>query len=55
MDINNLRAGVTVFSLAVFIGIVVWAWARHRRDGFDEAAQLPFLDNDNAASGRSEQ
>jgi cytochrome c oxidase cbb3-type subunit 4 len=55
MDINSLRAGVTVFSLAVFLGIVVWAWTKRRRDGFDEAAQLPFLDNDNVESGRREQ
>ena len=55
MDINYLRAGVTVFSMAVFIGIIVWAWARRRRDGFEEAAQLPFLDNDDATTGRREQ
>jgi cytochrome c oxidase cbb3-type subunit 4 len=56
MDIiNELRAGVTVFSLAVFLGIIVWTWARQRRDGFEEAARLPFLDDDNAAEGRREQ
>lgn len=38
MGINELRVAVTVVSLAVFIGIVVWAWRGH----FDAAAQLPL-------------
>ena len=46
MDINDFRAGVTVLSLALFIGIMAWTWARKRHSGFDEAAQLPFIDKD---------
>jgi len=38
MGINELRIAVTVVSLAVFVGIVVWAW----RGRFDAAASLPF-------------
>ncbi|MBA4218788.1 MAG: CcoQ/FixQ family Cbb3-type cytochrome c oxidase assembly chaperone [Proteobacteria bacterium] len=38
MDINTLRTVVTLVSLAVFIGIIAWAW----RGRFDEAARLPF-------------
>lgn len=48
MDINDLRAGVTVLSLALFIGIMAWTWASKRREGFEEAAQLPFNDKDSA-------
>jgi cytochrome c oxidase cbb3-type subunit IV len=48
MDINDLRAGVTVLSLALFIGIMAWTWARKRHSGFDEAARLPFIDEDSA-------
>jgi len=44
MDINDLRAAVTVISLLVFLGIVIWAWSRRNRERFDEAAQLPFQD-----------
>ena len=40
--IDQLRAGVTLFSFATFMGLVVWAWSRRNRDRFDEAAQLPF-------------
>lgn len=46
MDINDARAATTLLSLILFIGIVVWAWSRRRRGGFDEAAQLPFVDTD---------
>lgn len=42
MGINELRVAVTVVSLAVFIGIVVWAW----RGSFDSAAELPLLGDD---------
>ena len=42
MDITTLRIAATLASLATFIGILVWAFARRNRRGFDEAAQLPF-------------
>jgi cytochrome c oxidase cbb3-type subunit 4 len=44
MDINDLRAMVTLLSFAAFAGIVVWAWSGRNRQAFDEAAQLPFAD-----------
>ncbi|TXI21008.1 MAG: CcoQ/FixQ family Cbb3-type cytochrome c oxidase assembly chaperone [Roseateles sp.] len=46
MGINELRVAVTLVSLAVFIGIVVWAWSARRREGFEVAAQLPFEGED---------
>ncbi|WP_298829663.1 cbb3-type cytochrome c oxidase subunit 3 [uncultured Piscinibacter sp.] len=48
MDINDLRSIVTVFSLIAFLGIVAWAWSRSNRAGFDEAAQLPFAEEQGA-------
>jgi cytochrome c oxidase cbb3-type subunit 4 len=33
---------MTVVLMAIFIGIVVWAWRRERRQQFDEAAALPL-------------
>lgn len=38
MGINELRVAVTIVSLAVFVGIVVWAW----RGRFEAAAELPL-------------
>lgn len=43
MDINTLRIAVTVVSMAVFLGIVAWAYAGRNRARFDELGQLPFL------------
>jgi cytochrome c oxidase cbb3-type subunit 4 len=44
MDINDLRVVMTVLAFIVFIGIVVWAYSRKR--DFDEAARLPFREDD---------
>ena len=46
MDINLLRSIVTVATFLVFIGIVVWAWSSRNAKGFDEAAKLPFKQDD---------
>jgi cytochrome c oxidase cbb3-type subunit 4 len=43
-DLNILRSLVTLLSFAGFLAIVVWAYSRRNRSSFDEAAQLPFLD-----------
>lgn len=51
MDINTLRAGVTVAALITFLGIVAWAWSSRRRADFEAAARLP-LDEDEAATAR---
>jgi cytochrome c oxidase cbb3-type subunit IV len=42
MDINFLRSVVTVLSLMLFVGIVIWAWSQRNTARFDEAALLPF-------------
>ena len=44
MDINVMRSIVTVLSLVAFVGIIVWAWSKKNQAGFDEAARLPFGD-----------
>ena len=45
---EDLRSAFTVISFATFIGIVWWAWSRHNRKRFDDAASLPFADEDTA-------
>ena len=47
VDINTLRSLVTGLSFILFIGILVWAYRPARKSGFDEAAQLPFVDATN--------
>ena len=46
VDINMLRSIVTVVALVVFVGIVVWAWSARNRTRFEEAARLPFENDD---------
>ncbi|HSG92501.1 MAG TPA: cbb3-type cytochrome c oxidase subunit 3 [Methylotenera sp.] len=45
MDINTLRILATIASLAVFVGIMVWAWKRRNTSDFKDAANLPFTDD----------
>ena len=45
MDINDLRVGVTVVMMALFAGIVWWAYSDRRKAAYDEAARIP-LDDD---------
>ncbi len=46
MDINTLRSIVTVAAFAAFMGIVWWALSRRNQARFDEAAQIPFGQDD---------
>ena len=48
MDLNLVRGVITALSLICFIGIVVWAYRPTRKSRFDEAANLPFADDDRA-------
>ncbi|HEY1395587.1 cbb3-type cytochrome c oxidase subunit 3 [Roseateles sp.] len=51
MDLNALRSAVTVVSLLVFVGIVVWAYARHNRERFEDLGSLVLTDEDGAPRG----
>ena len=43
MEIYSLLSSVTtVVSFVMFIAIVAWAWSRHRRDVYRDAANAPF-------------
>lgn len=46
MDINDLRGLSTAFLLVSFIGLCFWAYSKKRRKDFDEAANLPFADEE---------
>jgi cytochrome c oxidase cbb3-type subunit IV len=52
MDINSIRIAVTVVSFVAFLGIFVWAYGRGAKRDFDEAALLPFTEDDNLDAGR---
>jgi len=46
MDINTLRGISTLFVMAAFIGISLWAYSSSRKQRFDEDANLPFEDDE---------
>lgn len=54
MDMNEIRSWMTVFQMAVFIGIVWWAWGRRRQTQFDEAARLALEDEEFITADRPE-
>ena len=46
MDINLLRALVTVVALGAFLAIVVWAYVPHRKSKLDAEARRILKDAD---------
>ena len=42
--VSEMRSVVTIVSMLTFIGIVLWAYSARRKNDFDEAARLPFAD-----------
>lgn len=46
MDINDLRIISTVFGFVAFVSYVGWAYSGKRKQAFDEAANLPFADDE---------
>lgn len=46
MDVNDLRVIITTLSFVIFLGIVFWAYSSRQKSRFDEAANLPFADDD---------
>lgn len=55
MDINTLRGIATIFAMIAFIGVVLWAYSSYKKKDFDEAAQLPFSDDDEDKQTREQQ
>lgn len=53
MDINDFRSLFTVLSLALFVGIVWWAYSDRRKKDYDEAALLPLDDDSPFTPGAS--
>ena len=46
MDINDLRGPSTVLLMITFIGMCFWAYDKKRKKSFDDAANLPFADEE---------
>ena len=46
MDIQTLRGLGTILIFVAFMGLVFWAYNSKRKSSFDEAANLPFADEE---------
>lgn len=46
MDTNDLRVVITVVLFISFLGIVFWSYSSRQKERFDEAANLPFADDE---------
>lgn len=46
MDIDNVRSLMTALGFGCFVAIALWAYSRSAKKGFDEAAMLPFQEDD---------
>ena len=47
MDWSSLEGVGTVLAFIAMISIFVWAFSKDRKQDFDEAANLPFADEQN--------
>jgi cytochrome c oxidase cbb3-type subunit 4 len=45
---------MTVLSFATFMGIALWAYSGKAKESFDEAARLPFAEDEAAAESARE-
>ncbi len=55
MDVNDFRAAVTVAGLVLFLALVANTWSRRRAAEHDEAARLPFADDESGLQTRGDQ
>ncbi len=46
MDVVGLRVIITVVLFLSFLGIIFWAYSARQKERFDEAANLPFADEE---------
>ena len=46
MTLETLRTVIMLVSLSAFLGVVLWAFYPRGKHRFDDAANLPFADDD---------
>lgn len=53
MTLDFLRSLGTVLAFVAFIAVCVWAYSSKRRDAFEQAANLPFADEEDDVAPES--
>ena len=52
MDTGTFRGLITLILIIAFLGITWWAYSKRRKPDFEEAANLPFADDDDEQPSR---
>ncbi len=50
LDANTLRGIATILCMIAATGITLWAYSERKREDFNEAANLPFADEETEKS-----
>ncbi|SHL80057.1 cbb3-type cytochrome oxidase subunit 3 [Phytopseudomonas punonensis] len=53
-DIGTIRGIGTAVVFIAFVAVVLWAYSSKRKSSFDEAANLPFADEQDDANQRDD-
>ena len=53
MDYSLILSVWTIVVMVLFVGIVLWAWSGKRKQRFDEAANIPFTEDDELLPGKN--
>jgi len=49
-DINTWRGIATLLVMLAFLGVCAWAYSSKRKSTFDQAANIPFADEERESS-----
>ena len=53
MDFSLIQSIWTIVVMVLFVGIVIWAWSGKRKSRFDEAANIPFIEDDMTSANKT--
>jgi len=53
LDINILRSISTLLLFIAFVGMCIWVFSAKRKKSYEDAAQLPFADEDDVPGKKS--
>jgi cytochrome c oxidase cbb3-type subunit 4 len=52
MDFEQIRGAITpILGIILFIGVVRWAYGKKSKSVYDEAANLPFTEEEDSVPG----
>ena len=58
--LTQIQVVWTVVVMIIFLAIVIWAWSGHRKESFNDAANIPleeenFLEEENLAADNNKE